>query len=157
MPLISLETIIHADVQVVFDLSRSIDFHKISAKQTKEEAVGGVTNGLINLSESVTWRAKHFGIYHLLTSKIIEMNTYNSFTDVMVEGIFKRFSHQHVFEKYNKGTKMFDYFDYTAPLGYLGSLADSMFLKNYMKRFLEQRNQQIKACAESELWKSILE
>mgnify|MGYP001460720683 CR=1 FL=1 len=157
MPLISLETIIHADVQIVFDLSRSIDFHKISTKHTDEEAIAGVTSGLIKLNESVTWKAKHFGIYHLLTSKIIEMNQYGSFTDVMVKGIFKRFSHQHVFEKDRNGTKMFDYFDYTSPLGYFGKVADLMFLKSYMKRFLEKRNQQIKEYAESDLWKSILE
>lgn len=72
MPKIELHTKIKADKKIVFNLSRSIDLHKISTEQTKEEAIHGVTSGLIGMDESVTWRAKHFGFYHKLTSKITE-------------------------------------------------------------------------------------
>ena len=43
----------------VFDLSRSISLHKISSAHTNKEAIGGITSGLINKNETVTWRAKH--------------------------------------------------------------------------------------------------
>jgi hypothetical protein len=46
MPTIIIETIIKTDKQIVFDLSRSIDLHKISTKETNEEAIAGVTSGL---------------------------------------------------------------------------------------------------------------
>lgn len=62
MPRIVLKTIIRAPIDRCFDLSRSIDLHKVSTEQTNEEAIDGVTSGLISLDESVTWRAKHFGI-----------------------------------------------------------------------------------------------
>ena len=74
MPKIELKTKIKADRKVVFDLSRSIDLHKISTKHTNEEAIAGKTSGLIGMDESVTWRAKHFGIYQELTSKITEFD-----------------------------------------------------------------------------------
>ena len=44
-----------APISVVFDLSRSIDLHKISTQQTKEEDIPGVTSGLIKKGEWVTW------------------------------------------------------------------------------------------------------
>ncbi|WP_345742944.1 hypothetical protein [Algibacter lectus] len=70
MPKIKLQTKIKATRNIVFDLSRSIDLHKISTEHTNEEAIAGKTSGLIGIDESVTWRAKHFGVYQNLTSKI---------------------------------------------------------------------------------------
>ena len=70
MPRIKLQIHIKAERDIVFDLSRSIDLHKISTEHTNEEAVAGKTSGLISMNESVTWRAKHFGVYQNLTSKI---------------------------------------------------------------------------------------
>ena len=67
MPTIHLQTQINAPRQVVFDLSRSIDVHKLSTAHTNETAVIGLTSGLIKLNETVTWRAKHFGMYQKLT------------------------------------------------------------------------------------------
>ncbi|HSJ66487.1 MAG TPA: SRPBCC family protein, partial [Anditalea sp.] len=86
MPIIALQTEINADKNIVFDLSRSIDLHKLSTEHTKETAIAGRTSGLIGLNESVTWRAKHFGIYQLLTSKITEYNRPHYFADEMVSG-----------------------------------------------------------------------
>ena len=63
MPVIQLETRIKARQQVVFDLSRSIDFHLQSSQQHKETVVAGKAEGLIGLGETVTWRAKHFGLF----------------------------------------------------------------------------------------------
>ena len=54
MPKIKLETEINAPQKIVFDLSRSIDLHKISTKETNEEAIAGVTSGLIGENQSVT-------------------------------------------------------------------------------------------------------
>lgn len=156
MPKIELKTEIKADKEIVFDLSRSIDLHKISTKQTKEEAIKGKTSGLIGKGEWVTWRAKHFGFYQTLTSKIVEFERPDYFVDEMVKGAFKSFRHQHFFKKSNYGTLMIDYFEYKSPLGFLGNLADSLFLERYMKKLLEKRNLTIKEFAESEMWKQVL-
>lgn len=47
------------------------------------------------------------------------------------------------------GTFIVDRFDYTSPLGPLGTLADLLFLKRYMRRLLTKRNGIIKQVAES--------
>ncbi|WP_127845637.1 SRPBCC family protein [Psychroflexus aestuariivivens] len=156
MPIIELRTEINANIEIVFDLSRSIDLHKISTEKTNETAVAGKTNGLIELDESVTWRAKHFGIYQKLTSKITEFNRPNYFADEMISGAFSRFKHEHHFEKLNGMTLMTDIFDYKSPLGILGILADKLFLENYMTDLLSERNRIVKEFAESEKWKQIL-
>ena len=74
MAKIVLDTIINAPIEIVFDLSRSIDMHIESTKQTGEQAIAGRKSGLIELGETVTWRAKHFGIWQSLTSKITDYN-----------------------------------------------------------------------------------
>jgi ligand-binding SRPBCC domain-containing protein len=150
MPTIHISTNIHAPIHIVFDLARSIDLHQISTEQTQEKAIAGKTSGLIELHESVTWRAKHFGISQTLTTKITAFDKPNYFVDEMVQGAFKSFIHTHKFEEVPEGTIMTDVFDYQSPLGILGKLADILFLKNYMTRFLMKRNEVIKVFAENQ-------
>jgi ligand-binding SRPBCC domain-containing protein len=157
MPRIELKTEINADIQIVFDLSRSIDLHKISTEYTNETAIAGKTSGLIELGESVTWRAKHFGVYQKLTSKITEYKSPYYFVDEMVGGAFKSFKHEHHFEISNGKTIMTDYFHYVSPFGILGKLVDQLFLKKYMTELLDKRNQKIKEFAETVKWKTVLE
>lgn len=157
MPVIEIETIINQRKSIVFDLARSIDLHKISAKSSNEKAIAGKTSGLINMYESVTWKAKHFGINQILTSKITAYNYPNFFTDEMQKGVFKSFKHDHFFEDIeNNKTLMKDIFDYKSPFGIFGNIADKLFLKSYMRSFLTERNQVIKEFAESDKWKNIL-
>ena len=156
MPRIKLETSIKAKRELVFDLSRSIDLHKVSAKNTNEKAVDGLTEGLIGLDEFVTWSAKHLGFYQNLTSKITQFDYPNSFVDEMLKGAFKDFKHQHFFKQINGRTIMTDIFDYTSPFGILGKMADFIFLKQYLKRFLLERNKIIKNYAETDKWKELL-
>jgi ligand-binding SRPBCC domain-containing protein len=110
MPVIKTELRVHAPIDVVFDLSRSIDLHKISTAHTNEEAVAGKTSGLISMGESVTWRARHFGISQLLTSKITAFDPPFHFTDEMVSGAFKSFTHGHFFREQEGVTIMTDVF-----------------------------------------------
>ena len=156
MPIITLNTTIQAPIQRCFDLSRSIDLHKLSTADTHEEAIAGVTSGLIDLNETVTWRAKHLGIYQTLSTKITELESPTFFVDEMISGAFQRFRHEHHFAAMDKSTCMTDIFDYTAPMGRLGKLADLIFLKRYMTKLLQRRNAVIKEMAESDSWKSFL-
>lgn len=151
MPAIRLETFINAPKQNVFDLARSIDLHQISTAHTNEKAVAGKTSGLIELDESVTWEAKHFGVVQQLTSKVTAMNAPEYFVDEMVSGAFKSFKHEHIFEARGAGTLMIDVFNYVSPFGILGKLADQIFLKRYMTALLTQRNKVIKAHVEEKI------
>ncbi|MBC6492769.1 SRPBCC family protein [Flavihumibacter stibioxidans] len=156
MPSIHLTTMIHAPVEVVFDLSRSIDLHKKSMSHTKEEAVAGTTMGLINLQETVTWKARHLGKTRVLKSKITSLKAPVSFTDEMIDGDFRSLRHEHYFKPVNNGTLMIDYMHYEMPYGFIGSLVDRFYLNKYLVRLLETRNSLLKKCAESEQWRKYL-
>lgn len=151
MPLIKLETVINAPIDKVFDLARSIDLHKSSMQHTNEVAIAGKTEGFIELGETVTWRAKHLGFYQTLTVKITEFEKPFLFVDEMLSGAFKSMRHKHIFKQVGEKTIMIDEFEYVAPLGVLGKLADTLFLKKYMKNLLLKRNEALKRIAEGSL------
>lgn len=149
MPTIHLTTFIEAPVQRVFDLSRSINLHKKSLEHTGEEAVGGITTGLINLNETVTWQAKHLGKKRLLKIKISALDSPASFTDEMVEGDLRSMKHEHHFKQVENGTIMIDLFYFETPYGMIGKILNRVYLTRYLRRLVEQRNQFIKKYAES--------
>lgn len=156
MPKIELITNINAEINLIFDLSRSIDLHMITSTKNKEEAIAGRTSGLIELGETVTWRATHLGVRQKLTSIITGFNRPIYFADEMVKGAFKKFHHAHHFNQKDNFVEMVDIFDYTSPLGILGNLADILFLEKYMTNFLIHRNDLIKEYAETDKWKEII-
>ena len=63
-------------------------------------------------------------------------------------GAFKSFRHEHFFKQDGAGTLMIDIFTYVSPLGILGRFADNLFLRKYMIKLLEKRNEIIKYYAE---------
>ena len=143
MPTIELITEIDAPIERVFDLARSLDLHMDSMAQTGERAVAGVTSGLIDAGQEVTWQARHFGVWQHLTSRITVCDRPTHFADTMVRGAFKRFDHDHYFTVAGSGgkdTMMRDVFDFDAPLGPLGWLAERLFLTRYMRNLLLKRN-----------------
>ena len=148
MTTINLTTKIKAPKQTVFDVSRNIDIHQQSASPTNEKAIAGVTSGLINLNETVTWRGKHFGFYLTHKSKITAMNFYDYFVDEMEEGKFKTFRHEHFFEEENGVTIMKDKLQYETPFGIFGELFDILLLEKHMTRFLLERNKVLKEVSE---------
>jgi ligand-binding SRPBCC domain-containing protein len=150
MPIVRVEIEIHAPMDVCFDLARDIDLHTKSTAGTNEKAVAGVTSGRIGMGEEVTWEATHFGIRQRLTSRITVFQRPYAFRDSQVRGVFKRFDHDHRFSERGGVTRMQDVFDYEAPLGWLGKVADALFLKRYLRRFLALRALAIKHAAESE-------
>jgi ligand-binding SRPBCC domain-containing protein len=156
VPTIKLKTMIHAPVDRCFDLARSIDLHIEAAGRTQERAVGGRTSGLIGLDETVTWRGKHFGLWHELTVAITAFDPPGYFQDTMTKGAFASMRHEHHFESSAGSTIMQDKFTFQSPLGPLGALADKLILKRYMRGFLTERNRVLKSVAESDSWRQFL-
>ena len=153
MPRIELLTEIDAPHGRVFDLARSIDLHTESMNRSKEYAAAGVTSGLIGEGESVTWEARHIGIWFSLESKIVEWDPPHHFRDSMVCGPFRHMDHDHIFEASGSATIMRDVFDFSSPLGLLGKVVDRLVLARYMRKILSERNDVIKQVAESETWR----
>jgi len=143
---------IRAPIEVCFDLARSVEVHLAGNVHWGESAVaaGGVTSGLVGLGERVTWRARHFGVWQTLTSEITALERPTYFRDVMIEGAFRRMTHDHFFRSLSAGvTEMKDVFCFAAPLGILGLMAEGLVLRRYMRALLRERNGVVKQFGES--------
>lgn len=109
------------------------------------------------MAQRVTWRAKHFGVWHNLTSEITAMEPPSYFQDAMTQGIFRCMQHDHFFRSLSRDeTEMRDVFRFAAPLPVLGRLAEMAFLRRYMHSLLRERNVVLKEIAESQEWQHYL-
>jgi ligand-binding SRPBCC domain-containing protein len=156
MPEVEVTTRINAPQARCFYLALSVDLHAVSAQQTQEQVVGGVRSGLLHLGDEVTFRARHFGIWQTLTSKITAYQVPDYFCDEMQRGAFKTMRHEHYFEPEGASTIMRDVFEFKSPLGFLGKIADVLVLSAYLRRFLEQRGAVVKHYAETDAWQTVL-
>lgn len=157
MPTIHLTTFIAAPVERVFDLSRNISLHKISMQETGEVAISGVTSGLINKDDTVTWKAKHLFKTRFFTSKIMEMKPFEKFTDKMIKGDFISFFHEHFFKPAENGTIIIDIINFETPYGFLGKLVNQFFLNSYLEKLIVKRNEVIRQYAVTDKWKALLQ
>jgi ligand-binding SRPBCC domain-containing protein len=149
VPVIRLETLIHAPPERCFDLARDVDAHTASTASTRERAVAGVTSGLLGPGDEVTWEAVHFGLRRRLTARITRFDRPHLLEDEMVRGAFRVFTHRHEFGAVEGSTLMVDTFRYASPLCVLGVLADRLFLERYMRRLLTERAAFLKRAAEA--------
>ena len=109
------------------------------------------------LGDEVTWRARHFGVWFTLTSRITAYDRPKHFRDRMVRGPLARLDHSHEFAADRQGgTAMRDVFDFAAPAGPLGRVVEVLFLNAYFKRFVKKRHQILKAVAESDAWRQFI-
>ena len=150
MTTIHLITKIKAPIETVFNNSRNITIHIEAASKTNEKAIAGVTSGLIELDETVTWEGIHFGLKLQHQSKITQLQFPNYFTDEMVEGCFKTFKHEHTFTHENGTTIMEDKLMYETPFGIFGKIFDKIVLEKYLTNFLLERNRSLKILSENQ-------
>jgi ligand-binding SRPBCC domain-containing protein len=147
---IRLETVIAAPPGDCFGLSLSVDAHAASMRASGERAVSGVTSGAMKLGDTVTWRARHFGIVFRMTSAITEYEYPGRFVDEQQRGPFRRWRHEHRFAALANGeTQMIDLVEFQSPLGPLGFVADRLALDHYLPHLLRQRNAWLKTTLET--------
>ena len=153
---IELTTQIAAPIERCFDLARNIDLHMASTNHTGEQAIAGVTSGMIGAGQTVTWWGRHFGVMIRHTSEITAFTFPVHFQDAMVRGMFKRFRHDQYFKPRNTGKAMSDVLEFEAPCGFVGRQVEKAALEKHLRLLLEKRNDCIKRVAESEEWKKYL-
>jgi len=146
---IRLETVIAASSSDCFELSLSVDAHAASMRRSGERAIGGVTSGVMKLGDTVTWRARHFGIAFRMTSAIAELQYPSRFVDEQVRGPFQQWRHEHTFAvAADHRTLMTDIVEFESPLGLMGLLADRLVLDWYLPQLLRRRNTWLKTTLE---------
>jgi ligand-binding SRPBCC domain-containing protein len=151
MKTIRLSTWIDAPVERCFLLSLNIDLRIASSREIGEEVVEGVTSGSIGEGQTVTTQGQRYGLRWRHTNRVEMLRPYSYFRDVMVDGYFKHYEHEHHFAPMDDGTRMRD--EVTFSLGWsLGRLG----ARRRLAMSLRQRNAVIKRIAESEEWRKYL-
>jgi len=150
MPTITLATEIHAPIGLCFDLCRDLDVHTRTVAHTRERLVGDTRGGRAEMGDVLTFEATHLGVRQRLTSQITEFERPTLFAEEAISGAFASLRHVHTFAEVPGGTLMRDTLTWTSPLGWLGGVADRLFLTRYMLRFLAIRNRNLKAICEAE-------
>jgi ligand-binding SRPBCC domain-containing protein len=123
-----------------------------SAAGTNEQAILGITTGLIGDGQEVEWRARHFGLWFNMRVRITGFRPPVYFQDTMVEGPFRSFVHDHNFENENAGTLMTDRFVFASPIPVAGPIIDRLILKSHLLSFVRNRNLELKKALESPPW-----
>ena len=141
---------IRAPIATVFNAERNVSFHTSTQSHRGEHAIGGVTSGLLKLDDEVEWEAFHFGVRQRLRVRISEINPPFYFKDEMIKGIFNSFSHEHHFSEIDAAnTLKKDIMKFSAPFGPLGLIAEQLFLRRYMTKFIQRKNADFKALLEN--------
>lgn len=145
---IRVETRIDAPIQLCFDLARSVGAHLASAAKSDERVVGGKTDGMLGLGESVTWEGRHFGLRLRQSTIITRFEPPHVFVDESTNGPLKSLRHTHQFVPENHATLMVDTFEYELPAGVFGRIADRTVVQRHLRRFLGERARFLKETAE---------
>ena len=149
MGAITVETRIRAPIELCFDLARDVTAHAESAAFSSERVVApGRTQGLLELGDLVAFEGRHFGMTQRFVARITALDRPNSFVDEMVDGAFKWLRHVHEFESNDELTIMRDRLEWKAPFGFIGDLADLLFVSRHMRWFVATKQRALKQIAE---------
>ncbi len=143
-----VRTDIDAPIEVVFDLARDIGVHVASQAGARERVVAGVTSGPIGPDQSVTFRARHFGVWFSLTSRIVVCERPHRFVDEQIRGPFRSIRHEHLFVESDHAVTMIDRVAFTAPAGPIGRVVERLVLARHLHDLITQRGAFLKVEAE---------
>jgi ligand-binding SRPBCC domain-containing protein len=76
-------------------------------------------------------------------TEITQVNEKVFFIDEQRQGPYTIWHHEHHFKEVSGGVEMHDILYYTVPFGFLGSLADAIFVRNKVKQIFEYREKKI--------------
>lgn len=156
MPLIHLTSMIHAPVERVFDLARSVSLHKALMRKYRDGKVEGGTNGFMEIGDVIRWSRYYLGRKRTIEVKIRSMETPSAFGSILVRGSMASLRHEHFFKPIQNGTLLIDLLEYTPAFGLLGRWMDRRFIQPQLRKHLEKKNQLIKQYAESDQWKVVI-
>lgn len=144
-----VETVIHAPVERCFDIARDVAAHVESAAFSGERLVPpGKLEGTLGLGDLVAFEGRHFGVRQRFVARIIEVTPPRRFVDEMVSGAFRRLRHEHEFVMHAEGTLTRDILEWESPLGFIGRIADALFVRKHMEWFVRTKQENLKRIIE---------
>jgi len=139
MPVLDLETMIKAPAEICFDLLRDKRVHSGTVWHIDGEA---------GVGQTVRFESK-YPLSREIKLVVVEYDRPLRLVDEMLQGPFSSFRHEHEFSPLNDETLMKDHVVWTSRIGSVGVLADSLFVKQYLKNLVQTRNAKLKEIAEA--------
>lgn len=133
----------------LMDLALDPDLHADSQAAAQEEVLSRSGEGLLRLGDTVTFRARHFGVPWRMTARISELDRPTRFVDEQVRGPFAAFRHTHRFEAHGPQTMMIDEFAFRLPAMAAGRLIARTAAVPYLRRLLTDRARFLAQLAEA--------
>ena len=87
----------------------------------------------------IDYRIKLFGIPMYWKTEITEFEPGVRFVDTQLKGPYKQWIHEHRFEAVDGGTLMTDTVDYEIGFGFLGAIAQRLFVKQEVEKIFRYR------------------
>ena len=156
MKIVTHEIEIHAPIERVFDLARSVNLHVKSVENVQEEIVGEIKRGLVQLGDEITWHGRYLGFMHTVTFRITAWNPPWYFCNSLVKGLFLKMDHHYSFHAAGDVTVMSDVLNYVMPYGFMGQIFDSFLMRPHLRHFLAERARFLKTVAEGDEWQRYL-
>lgn len=83
------------------------------------------------------------GIKMNWVTEISQVKEFEFFIDEQRIGPYKFWHHQHILQKIDGGVLMKDIVNYQPPFGFLGSIANSLIIKNQLNKIFEFRKKKV--------------
>jgi ligand-binding SRPBCC domain-containing protein len=146
---------IHAPIERCFKLSTCIE---VVTPILGMKPVEGRTSGLVGEGDTVLWRGWKFGLPQFHRSIIEAFEPPVFFRDRMIDGRFAAFEHDHRFIAQPDGSVLLsDELRFSLPFGMAGAWVARFIVVPHVEKLLGRRFALIRALAEGEGWREILQ
>jgi len=114
---------------------------KITPEYLKFNILSGFETGHIEDEQLIKYTVSPLlGIPMKWVTKIEKVKQPFSFSDTQLKGPYKKWEHTHSFRSVPGGVEMTDSVSYEMPMGVLGELAHTIFVKNQIENIFNFRN-----------------
>jgi ligand-binding SRPBCC domain-containing protein len=146
-----LTTWVNAPMELCFRLATNVKFNSATASRGEP---AGDTFQVGDTFDRSAWR---MGFHMSITNRIEEIHPYSYFKEVMVDGSFRQFEHEHHFTPINEGTRVRSEVWFSVGRGPAALLVERVLLRRYVMKLLTERHKRLKHGVESSEWRRYLE
>jgi ligand-binding SRPBCC domain-containing protein len=136
---------IPSSLESVWDFfSNPANLATITPAKMKFRTISKIEGDKIYAGQIIEYKVRPFwGIPLNWMTEITQVRELEFFIDNQVIGPYRLWHHQHHFKHIPGGTEMRDIVHYKNPLGFVGSIANSLFVKNELKKIFEFRKMKV--------------